>query len=105
MLNQCIRKTHKTTELVTKLGEKQIMERKSLAWFLGITFLISWPLFLVPLLFQEMEPSYKQLMTQGLWAVAMWGPGIAAIIATVFVAKKSFSNLRLNTLGPKRFYL
>ena len=33
------------------------------------------------------------------------GPGIAAIIATVFVAKQPFSNLRLNTLGPKRFYL
>ena len=81
------------------------MERKSLAWFLGITFLISWPLFLVPLLFQDMESTSKQLMTQGLWAVAMWGPGIAAIITTVFIAKQPINNLRLNTLGQKRFYL
>ena len=81
------------------------MERKSLAWFLGITFLISWPLFLAPLLFGDMEPVNQQLMTQGLWAVAMWGPGIAAIITTVFIAKQPFKNLRLDTLGPKRFYL
>jgi membrane protease YdiL (CAAX protease family) len=81
------------------------MERKSLIWFLGITFLISWPLFLVPLLFKGMEPVNKQLMTQGLWAIAMWGPGIAAIIATVLIEKLPFKNLRLNTLGPKRFYL
>lgn len=82
-----------------------MLERKSLAWFLAITFLISWPLFLAPLLFGEMNPVNKQLMIQGLWALAMWGPGIAAIITTLFVAKKSFSSLRLNTLGPKRFYL
>ena len=55
--------------------------------------------------FQRDGTINKQLMTQGLWAVAMWGPGIAAIITTVFIAKKPFSNLRLNTLGPKRFYL
>jgi uncharacterized protein len=85
------------------LGEK--MERKPLAWFLGITFLISWPLFLVPLLFQEMDPTNKQLMTKGLWAVAMWGPGIAAIFTTVFIAKQPFKSLRLNTLGPKHYYL
>lgn len=35
----------------------------------------------------------------------MWGPGIAAIITTLFIAKVPFSSLRLNTLGPKRFYL
>ena len=81
------------------------MERKSLVWFLGITFLISWPLFLAPLLFGEMEPVNKQLMTQGLWAIAMWGPGIAAIITTVLITKQPFKNLRLNSLGPKRFYL
>ncbi len=82
------------------------MERKSLIWFLGITFLFSWPLFLAPLLlFKEMGPVNKQLMTQGLWAIAMWGPGIAAIITTLFIMKRPFKSLRLNTLGPKRFYL
>jgi membrane protease YdiL (CAAX protease family) len=44
-------------------------------------------------------------MTQGLWAIAMWGPGVAAIIATVLIEKQPFKKLRLNTLGPKRFYL
>jgi hypothetical protein len=81
------------------------MERKSLIWFLGITFLISWPLFLAPLLFEGMEPVNKQLMTQGLWAIAMWGPGIAAIITTILIMKRPLRSLRLNTLGPKRFYL
>ncbi|RJP53498.1 MAG: CPBP family intramembrane metalloprotease [Anaerolineaceae bacterium] len=80
-------------------------ERKSLAWFLIIAFLISWSLFLAPLLFEEMNTTTKQLLSQGLWALAMWGPGIAAILTTLFVAKKHFSSLRLNTLGPKRYYL
>ncbi len=52
-----------------------------------------------------MDPAKKQLMTQGLWAIAMWGPGIAAILTTVFIAKRPFKSLRLNTLGPKHFYL
>jgi membrane protease YdiL (CAAX protease family) len=52
-----------------------------------------------------MEPVNKQLMTQCLWAIAMWGPGVAAIIATVLIEKQPFKKLRLNTLGPKRFYL
>lgn len=81
------------------------MNKKSLVWFLGITFLFSWPLFLAPLLFKEMDPTNKQLMTQGLWAIAMWGPGLAAIITTVSIAKRPFKSLRLNTLGPKRYYL
>ena len=76
-----------------------------MTWFLGITFLISWPLFMAPLLFGEMEPVNKQLMTQVLWAIAMWGPGVAAIFTTVFIMKQPLKNLRLNTLGAKRFYL
>ena len=82
-----------------------MLERKSITWFLIITFLISWPLFLAPLAFGEMDAAAKSLATQGLWAAAMWGPGIAAIITTLFIAKKPFHSLRLNTLGPKRFYL
>lgn len=82
-----------------------MLERKSITWFLIITLLVSWPLFIAPLAFTNMDATTKQLATQGLWAVAMWGPGIAAIITTLFIAKKPFSSLRLNTLGPKRFYL
>jgi membrane protease YdiL (CAAX protease family) len=82
-----------------------MLERKPLFWFLLITFLISWPLFIAPLTFGEIDTTNKQLMTQGLWAIGMWGPGIAAIVATLFAAKKPFSSLQLNTLGPKRFYL
>lgn len=82
-----------------------MIERKHIYWFLGITLLISWPLFLAPLALGEMEATTKQLTIQGLWAAAMWAPGIAAIVTTIFIAKKPFSSLRLNTLGPKRFYL
>lgn len=82
-----------------------MIERKYIYWFLGITVLLSWPLFLASLVLGDMDPTTKQLTTQGLWAIAMWGPGIAAIITTLFIAKVPFSSLRLNTLGPKRFYL
>jgi membrane protease YdiL (CAAX protease family) len=82
-----------------------MLERRSLTWFLFITFAFSWALFLAPLALGDIEPGTKQLAYTGFWAVAMWGPGIAAIIVTLFVAKKPFSSLRLNTLGPKRFYI
>jgi uncharacterized protein len=82
-----------------------MVERKSLIWFLGIAFLISWPLFLAPLFLGEMDPLNKQLITAGFWACAMWGPGIAAISTTIFVEKQPFKSLRLSTLGPKQYYL
>jgi uncharacterized protein len=82
-----------------------MLERKSITSFLTITFLISWPLFLAPLAFSEMEATTKSLVTQGFWAAAMWAPGIAAILTTLFIARKPFHSLRLNTLGPKSFYL
>ena len=82
-----------------------MIERKPLTWFIVIAFVISWPLFLSTPLFPDLEPATRQLATQGLWALAMWGPGIAALIATLVVAKRPFRSLRLNTLGPKRYYL
>ncbi|MEN9564656.1 MAG: hypothetical protein RIR73_2900 [Chloroflexota bacterium] len=83
-----------------------MLERKSITFFLVMSFLFSWVLFLAPLtLAKDVDATAKQLATQGLWAVAMWGPGLAAIFVTLFIAKKPFSSLRLNTLGPKRFYL
>ena len=82
-----------------------MLERKPLTWFLVIAFAISWPMFLTPLLLPDLEPATRQLATQGLWALAMWGPGIAALVATLAVAKQPLKSLRLNTLGPKRYYL
>jgi len=82
-----------------------MLQRKPLTWFLIIAFAISWPLFLSPLLFPDLGPATRQLAIQGLWALGMWGPGIAALIATLAVEKLPFKSLRLNMLGPKRYYL
>ena len=82
-----------------------MLQRKALTWIIILSFAISWPLFLAPLLLKELEPTILQLAVTGLWALAMWGPGISAIITTLAIEKKPFKTLRLNTLGPKRFYL
>lgn len=82
-----------------------MVDRKALGWFLGITLIISWPLFLLPLLFPGAASPNAQLTTTGLWAFAMWGPGLAAILTTVLILKKPFRSLNLNRLGPRRFYL
>jgi membrane protease YdiL (CAAX protease family) len=81
-----------------------MINRKSLLWFLIIAFCFSWVLFCVPLALKDNQTSYLASM-QISFALAMWGPGIAAIITTLFVDKQPFKTLRLNTLGPKRFYL
>jgi membrane protease YdiL (CAAX protease family) len=81
-----------------------MVNRKSLLWFLFIAFGFSWILFALPLAFKDNQTSYLTSM-QISFALAMWGPGIAAIVTTLFVDKQSFKTLRLNTLGPKRFYL
>ena len=82
-----------------------MLDRKSLTWFLVIAFVFAWVLFVIPALLTGLAAMQKQLATQGLWALGMWGPGIAAIVVTLFVEKKPFGSLRLNALGPKRFYL
>ncbi len=81
-----------------------MIDRKPLTIFLVLTFLISWPLFLVPLAFKNADMQTQQIVTTVAFALAMWGPGIAAIVAT----KKSggsFRDLNLGRLGTKRFYL
>ena len=81
-----------------------MIERKPLTIFLIIAFAISSALFLLPLGFKSDAVMYQRMVLI-CWSLGMWGPGIAAIIATRLVAKLPFSSLRLNTLGPKRFYL
>ena len=82
-----------------------MIERKPLVWFLGIAFTISWILFLAPLVLIQTINLPVELIRTIFFALAMWGPGLAAIITTMMIEKKPFGSLRLKTLGPKRFYL
>lgn len=82
-----------------------MIERKPLLWFLTIAFVFSWPLFLSPLFLKDLEPGVRLLAIQGLWAFAMWGPGIAAIVVTLAIVKQPFKSLRLNALGSRRYYV
>lgn len=81
-----------------------MIDRKPLTTFLILVFLISWPLFLVPLAFKNVDAQIRQMITTIAFALAMWGPGIAAIVATL-TSGGSFRDLNLRRLGPKRFYL
>ena len=68
--------------------EVSMVERKPLLWFLVIAFAISWPLFLAPLVLPDLELAARQISIQGLWALAMWGPGVAAVFTTLLIAKE-----------------
>lgn len=78
--------------------------KKSTFWFLGIAFSFSWIMFTIPLAFKT-NPTVYQQMAVLFWAIGMWGPGLAAVIVTLFIVKEPFSSLRLNRLGKFRYYL
>lgn len=80
-------------------------ERKALLWFLGIAFGFSWILFAVPLLFGQPGSPQHQIAALPAWALAMWGPGLGALIATRYAAEEPLKVLNLGQLGGKRFYL
>lgn len=81
------------------------MNRKSLVTFLLITFGMAWTLFTLPLAFKN-NPEVYTTATLLFFSAAMWSPGIAALVVTRFVEKQPLiPTLRLNSLGPKRFYL
>ncbi len=83
------------------------MNRKSLATFLAIAFGPAWILFALPLLAKGTpDPMAYQLAMLILFALAMWAPGLGAIVATRFVdGQPIIKSLRLNRLGPKRYYV
>lgn len=74
-------------------------QKKNVTWFVIITLVISWPLMLLPLAFPHV-PAVAGVA----WMLAMFGPGLAAIIVTRFIARDSLGTLNLKRLGPKRFY-
>lgn len=83
------------------------MNRKSLITFLAIAFGLAWVLFALPLLAKAApDPTVYQIALLILFALAMWAPGLGAIVAVRFVERQSvIKSLRLNRLGPKRFYV
>jgi membrane protease YdiL (CAAX protease family) len=83
------------------------MNRKSLLTFLIVTFGLAWILFTLPIIFKNGPQSNNYLLAmQVFFALAMWAPGLGAILATKLVEKQPvLKTLRLNTLGPRRFYL
>lgn len=80
------------------------LDRKSLKTFLIVAFSIAWMFFLIPLAFKNADPQLHQIAITVFFALAMWAPGIAAIVATK-KSDGSLAALNIKTLGPKRFYL
>lgn len=79
-------------------------DKKPLTSYLLIAFGISWALFLAPLAFQSAHQNMPALVLV-FFSLAMWGPGLAALITTKWVEKTDLSSLRLKHLGDKRTYL
>ena len=72
-------------------------QKKNVTWYLALTVAISWPLFLLPLVL----PGSAIVA----WMLAMFAPGLSAIIVTRFIAHESLATLNLRRLGPRRYYL
>ncbi|MEA3351923.1 MAG: type II CAAX endopeptidase family protein, partial [Chloroflexota bacterium] len=78
---------------------------KSLRWYLLISFGLAWVLFLIPLAIGELGSRTRQIALTIFWAIAMWAPGLAAILTTRLIDREPRGILNLRRLGPKRFYL
>jgi len=72
-------------------------QKRNVTWFVILAVLLSWPLFLLPLVWPG-----SAIVD---WPLAMFGPGLAAVIVTRFVAREPLSTLNLGRFGARRFYL
>lgn len=79
--------------------------RKAISWFLLIAFGLAWVLFLLPLAFGPPGSTLRQTVTLVCWSLAMWAPGLGAILATRYAAGEPLSRLNLRRLGEWRAYL
>ena len=79
--------------------------RKAITWFLLIAFGLAWILFILPLAFGTPGSALRQTVTLISWSLAMWAPGLGAIVATRYAAGEPLSTLNLRRLGEKRAYL
>ncbi len=82
-----------------------MINKKSILWFILISFSIAWVLFLLPLLVGTPGSNLRQSISLVCWTAAMWAPGLAAIIATRVIDKEPLGTLNLRHLGERKMYL
>jgi membrane protease YdiL (CAAX protease family) len=73
--------------------------------FLGIAFLPAWILFLVPLFFKGGQGFLGGTIHLVSWSLAMWAPGLGAVIATRRTEHRALKSLGLGKLGRLPNYL
>lgn len=79
--------------------------RKPLVWYLVISFGLAWVLFVIPIAFGPPGSQPRQVASLIFWALAMWAPGLGALLAAHFFTPAGVSGLKLRQLGPRRYYL
>ncbi len=80
-------------------------KQKNMVWYLIISFGLGWLLFVLPLASGPAGSSTRQTVSLITWSIAMWAPGLAAIVCTRRVDRKPFASLNLQRLGNWRVYL
>ncbi len=79
------------------------MNRKAIAVYLSIAFSLAWILFCLPLFIKE-APSLHGIRALS-WSLAMWAPGVAALVCNRFVLKQPIHSLNLHHLGKRKLLL
>lgn len=79
------------------------MNRKAITMYIIIAFSLAWILFCLPLLISNTQT--RQGTRLVFWSIAMWAPGIAALISTRSVLKQPIRNLNLNRIGEPKLLL
>lgn len=81
------------------------LAKKSVRVFLVLAFVPAWILFIFPVLIEKFQPGLPPQIGLAAWSVAMWAPGLAALITNRYVEGKKAADLGLNRLGKSKYYL
>lgn len=79
------------------------MNRKAIVVYLSIAFSLAWILFCLPL-FVKNNPSLHVIRLL-FWSMAMWAPGVAALVCNRFVLKQPIRSLNLHHIGKRNLLL
>ncbi|MCJ7733820.1 MAG: CPBP family intramembrane metalloprotease [Anaerolineales bacterium] len=81
------------------------LEKKPILVYLIVAFIPAWILFVMPALIKSADSATGGLIRLAGWSLAMWMPGLGAILATKLAEKKSLNELGLKKLGQIKIYL